>query len=160
MTQEIYSRFLSGIIKPHYFKVVENLEDVLVNRESNLIAIDGRSGVGKTELSRFLSWRFNICLVETDIFFSTRTSKKQTEYDALRRVIERQVNSRRPVFVEGIKILETLEEIEQTPSYLIYLNPKKSPNQLTLRKTVYDYEKKYNPQKMADLIVKYEIPEV
>ena len=53
---------------PQYSDVIRALTPVLHDLPGRLIAIDGRSGVGKTTLGRYLAWRFNISLVESDLF--------------------------------------------------------------------------------------------
>jgi len=53
---------------PQYKVVMTALMPILYDLPGKLIAIDGRLGVGKTTLGRYLAWRFNISLVETDLF--------------------------------------------------------------------------------------------
>src|SRR4051812_8493386 len=60
---------------PQYKDVIAALTPVLNDLPGKLIAIDGRSGVGKTTLGRYLAWQFNISLVESDLFLIPNQGK-------------------------------------------------------------------------------------
>jgi ABC-type phosphate/phosphonate transport system ATPase subunit len=51
-----------------YVPVDEALATLLCGLPGKLVAIDGRDGSGKTTLGRYLAWRFNVTLIESDLF--------------------------------------------------------------------------------------------
>jgi cytidylate kinase len=47
---------------------VEALTPIMRGLPGVIVTIDGRDGVGKTTLGRYLAWYFNVTLIETDLF--------------------------------------------------------------------------------------------
>jgi hypothetical protein len=81
---------------PQYKEVITALTPVLYDLPGKLIAIDGRSCVGKTTLGRYLAWQFNISLVESDLFLIPNQGKLVYMNEALKHVI-----TSRPPFVKS-----------------------------------------------------------
>ena len=55
-------------VLPAYLKIVEALTPIMQGLPGMIVTIDGRDGVGKTTLGRYLAWHFNVTLIETDLF--------------------------------------------------------------------------------------------
>ena len=55
-------------VLPAYAEVVDALTPVMRGLPGVIVTIDGRDGVGKTTLGRYLAWHFNVTLIETDLF--------------------------------------------------------------------------------------------
>ena len=90
-----------------------------------IIGIDGRDGEGKSHLGRFLAWRLHMPCLETDTFLQTRTGAYSLRTDDLRRAIRTRLDLERPVIVEGVFLLRTLQLIGEEVERLVCV--KKEP---------------------------------
>src|SRR5207247_8515707 len=96
-----------------------------------IVTIDGRDGVGKTTLGRYLAWHFNVTLIETDLFLIPAQDYLIHLDDQINRIIERRITSPRPVIVEAISMLQLMTRINRVPEFSIYVtNPPHSATNL------------------------------
>ena len=109
------------LVLPAYAKVVEALTPLVRERPGTIVTIDGRDGVGKTTLGRFLAWHFNVTLIETDLFIIPAQDHFLHLDDQINRIIERRVANRLPVIVEGISMLQLMKRLNRTPDFSIYV---------------------------------------
>jgi uridine kinase len=143
-------------VLPSYVKVVEALTPIMRGLPGVIVTIDGRDGVGKTTLGRYLAWHFNVTLVETDLFIIPAEDHFIHLDDQINRIIERRVATPLPVIVEGISMRQLMKRINRTPDFTIYvMNPKHSGSKL-LDKRLSTYEASFAPYATADLIVEIE----
>lgn len=102
-----------------YRSVIEQLAPILHDLPPRLIAIDGRRAAGKSTLGRYLSGRFNISLVELDLYQLCESHHRMHE---VRRIIDlRLYQIKRPVIIEGTFVLEMLASLGMKPAFLIYV---------------------------------------
>jgi adenylate kinase family enzyme len=135
---------------PEYETAVDALKPALAIWSEKLVAIGGRPGVGKTPLARYLAWRFNAPLIETDLFLiQNDESKLLYRNDDIASILEKRRG--KPVFVEGTVVLRLLSELGRHADYTIYVANKRAPDQFGLRKEIRAYEKEYRPTEQADL---------
>lgn len=135
---------------PEFYTVAKFLEPELGNLPRKLIAIDGRDGVGKTSLGRFLAWYFNITLIETDPFLKqNETLSYKTE--CINKVIEFRLNKPRPVIIEGVCVLQLLSILERNHDILIYVTNSGKSGSEKLSEMMENYEIRYKPEKFANL---------
>jgi hypothetical protein len=141
---------------PEYCAVVSALKPILFNMAPKIVAIDGPNGVGKTTLGRYLSYMFSSSLIETDVF----SKRPGFEYDLeqIRKLIDRRVKRGRPVFVEGVTILQIFDSISIKPDFHIYWeNVHRSDSAVDrvdrLGVVLRRYCGKYNPRKCANLAI-------
>lgn len=114
-------------IRPEVFdEVAQKLAPHLVNLPPKVVVIDGRSGAGKTTLARFLAWYFNSSLVELDLFLAEGGLVRR-ESD-VERIVTHRLKLGRPVFVEGLLVLDLLDSIGIKPDHTIYVQNIASPN--------------------------------
>jgi hypothetical protein len=76
-------------VLPAYSKVVDALAPLLREFPGGIVTIDGRDGVGKTTLGRYLAWHFNVTLIETDLFLIPAQDYLIYLDDQINRIIER-----------------------------------------------------------------------
>jgi len=143
-------------ILPGYVQVVDALTPVMRGLPAVIVTIDGRGGVGKTTLGRYLAWHFNVTLIETDLFLIPAQDYLIHLDDQVNRIIERRITSRLPVIVEGISILQLMKRIDRVPAFSIYVtNPRHSSNE-GLERRLSAYEAAFSPSAKADLVIKVE----
>jgi adenylate kinase family enzyme len=132
--------------------VAAQLEPHLVDLPGKLIAIDGRDGVGKTTLGRFLAWYFNVSLIETDLFLKLN---KGLSYhtEEIQRLVARRLAIPRPVIIEGVIVLKTLELIDRKPDLLIYVTNSKQSSSDEFADLFLDYERTFTPQLRAHVLI-------
>ncbi len=112
-----------------YAKVVAALLPVLHDLPGKIIAIDGLPGVGKTTLGRFLACRFNVSLIETDLFLIEGKGRLVYRIDEIKRIIAKRVDRifPRPVIIEGATVLRMLADLKRKPDFVIYITNKHAP---------------------------------
>ena len=112
-------------MRPQYADVVQALAPVLHDLPPKLIALDGWPKVGKTTLGRFLAWRFNVALLETDLFLvPPKHGHDRLVYltDQITRIIDKRLQrSERPIVVEGVAVLQLLQHIQRSPDFVVYV---------------------------------------
>ena len=143
-------------ILPAYRQVVEALTPVMRRLPGIIVTIDGRFGVGKTTLGRYLAWQFNVSLIETDLFLIPAREHLIHLDDQVNRIIERRITTPRPVIVEGISMLQLMKRINRIPDFSIYVsNPLRSGSEVMDRRLA-DYEAAFSPSTIANMVVKIE----
>ena len=123
-------RDLMRVGLPEYETLWAKLNTALgPNREPLLIGIDGKDGVGKTSLASWLSWQFGMPTVHLDLFVKESDMPGPLAWRAAD--LDRCVKARgsRPLVVEGVLLLDALDQIGRAPDFLIYVN--ESPVNLT-----------------------------
>jgi len=144
------------IVFPVYHQVVEALTPILRGRPGIIVTIDGRDGVGKTTLGRYLAWHFNITLVETDLFLIPAEDYLIHLDDQVNRIIERRVTTPRPVIVEGISILQLMQRIHRVPGFAIYVANPMHPGSRSLKHRLAAYEDAFTTVTKADFVATIE----
>jgi len=140
-------------VLPGYATVVDALAPVMRNLPGIIVTIDGRDGVGKTTLGRYLAWHFNVTLVETDLFvIPTRTHPIYLD-DQVNRIIERRLSMPRPVIVEGVSVLALMNRLNRYPDFSIYVRSSARSSSRAMQRRLSEYEAMFNPGEKASLVV-------
>ena len=143
-----------------YAPAVEVLKPVLYNLPGKIIAIDGHPGVGKTTLGRYLAYRFNVSLIETDLFLIRRQGVMAHHEVCISeaigsRIDEEDPDSRRPVIIEGSTVLRLLARMGRRPDFIIHIKNDDAPESSdTLAADLAQYEAEFSPAKKADLTLR------
>jgi uridine kinase len=140
-------------VLPAYLKVVEALATTMRGLPGVIVTIDGRDGVGKTTLGRYLAWHFNVTLIETDLFLIPAQDYLIHLDDQINRIIERRVMTPLPVIVEGVSMLQLMKRINREPDFSIYVtNPRQSSGKVMDRR-LSEYEVAFTPLATANIEV-------
>lgn len=137
--------------RQEYVEALEALKPVLIDLPFKIIAIDGRPGVGKTTLGRFLAWRFNISLIETDLFLIRNQKAYIYRSEEIKSLIEHRREMSRPVVVDGIVSLKILDELSYRPDFHIHVKCEQSISKPLQEFS--DYTEKYKPSTNSDLVL-------
>lgn len=113
-------------ITPQHREVATHCLEALNEWRAFIIGVDGWTGSGKSTLARFLAWQLDMPCVETD-FFLVGDGWGNYDWNALKRPIAERLEYRsssgkkgRPVIIEGVSLLHTLQGIGLRPDFLIY----------------------------------------
>lgn len=138
---------------PKYEDAVQSLAPLLHNLPPRLVAIDGRDNDGKTTLGRFLAWYFNVTLLESDLYLLGDNSlRRRTE--ELKRIVDTRIDGKRPIIVEGVGVLQILEDIGRQPDFHLYIrNTRTHGGGGPVTAMLAAYEKKFVPWERANLVL-------
>jgi ABC-type phosphate/phosphonate transport system ATPase subunit len=142
-----------------YSPVVDALGPILYGLPGKIVAIDGLPGVGKTTLGRFLAYRFNISLIETDLFLIERQGRLVYRNDEITRIIAKRVDaySPRPMIIESAVVLRVLAELKRKPDFTIYITNQDAPESHgDLLADLNAYEAQFRPRGRADLSIEFQ----
>jgi uridine kinase len=108
---------------PRSEQLLQCLQDQLgPNHKPLLIAVDGADGVGKSSLASWLGWQLGMPAVHLDLYLLRDSKPLQWRTDELARIIGARVDCGRPIIVEGIFVLDVLEQIQRSPDFLVYIS--------------------------------------
>ena len=143
-------------VLPGYLKVVEALNPLMQARPGVIVTIDGRDGVGKTTLGRYLAWHFNVTLIETDLFLIPAQDYVIHLDDQINRIIERRISTSLSVIVEGVSILQLMKRIHRIPDFSIYVVNPRHPSSRIVEQRLSAYEAAFAPAAKANIVVTIE----
>ncbi len=116
------------------------------------IGVDGRDGVGKSGLARYLAWEFDLPTIETDMLIISEDDPPSYRYADLGRLIEARHKLDRPVIVEGVFLLHTLDELGVDCDFLVYVENEENTSSDFLEKRLKQYEHDFYPKEFADYV--------
>lgn len=144
----------SGLRPLEYDRAASVLTPILYDLPGKIVAIDGYPGVGKTSLGRFLAWRFNVSLIETDLFLVEGRGRLVHRGDEIARIISRRMTIPRPVIVEGCAVLRLLARLNWSSDFLIYLTSREAPPvHGDLAVDLLEYDARFTPLDKANLVL-------
>ena len=86
-----------------------------------LIAIDGADGVGKSSLASWLAWQLGMPAVQLDLYLTNDEPIQWLTAD-LDRAVSRRLNRGRPVIVDGVLMLDALDQIGRGADFLVWID--------------------------------------
>jgi uridine kinase len=142
------------IVLRNYEAVVHALGELMHDLPGVLVTIDGRDGVGKTTLGRYLAWHFNVTLLETDLFLIPTRDHILYLDDQINRIIERRLTTPKPIIVEGLSMLQLMQRIHRVPDFTLYITDgMRRSRSRAMNRRLAEYEAAFSPQASADLVV-------
>ena len=132
-------------------------------RSRFLSASTALDGSGKTSLASWLTWKLGIPAIHLALFVDLDASDLAWRTDDLRRMLDTRLHPEnpRPVVVEGILLLDALEQAGGTPDLLVYVEKRGNKGAYYLgRDHVRPYLRRRRPKQRADFILRWkETPE-
>ena len=110
-----------------------------------VIAFDGRDGAGKSTIARYLAWQLGMPAIELDTFHAGVPGTYELRYGDLTAVLGSRLDADRPVIVEGLFVLRSLERVELEPDYLIHVARAGNTGSFSLASDFEEYERTYAP---------------
>ena len=133
-------------------KLITELKGEIYPWRKYLIAIDGITGSGKSGLARYLAWKLDMPTVETDMLRNKNAIQPSYRLAELGNLIQERHELGRPVIVEGIFILDTLNKLGIEPDYVIYVKNSEANTGSALLRSLPDYLTRYNPEERASYV--------
>ena len=124
----------------------------LIPRRRFTIAFDGNFNSGKSTLARYIAWKAGIPLIETDLFLIPDSGLKQYRYASMIKLIESRHQLDRPLLIEGVRILHSLNKVGIKPDLLIFCENTNNHACDRYQDLIAPYDKKYCPRSVADYI--------
>ena len=87
-------------------------------RSPLLIAMDGTDGVGKSSLASWLAWQLEMPAVQRDLYLTNDEPIQWLKAD-LDRAISRRLGRGRPLIVDGVLVLDALDQIGREADFLV-----------------------------------------
>lgn len=143
--------FRNAPVRAEYADALLALKPVLCNLPPKIVVIDGPCGSGKTTLGRFLAWRFNITLIETDLCMHRDTCDFTYRNSDLDAVIEHRMKSCLPVILEGVFALRLLQKLGRKHAFHIHLICNEAEGTSVTESQWAKYENEFRPMQNADL---------
>ena len=140
------------ILSDDHNKLITELKGLIYPWRKYLIAVDGLTGSGKSGLSRYLALELEMPVIETDTL--RRMDQEQPSYklDELKDLIQARHELDRPVIIEGIFLLDTLDKIGIEPDYFIYVINSEADAGYALRESLPKYISSFKTEKRANYV--------
>jgi hypothetical protein len=120
------------------------------DRNPLLIAIDGADGVGKSSLASWLAWQLGMPTVHLDLYLIRGSRPLKWRTDEVARLIQIRLDLGKPIIVEGILVLDVLDQISHSPDFLAYVSGK-GGNMFSNR--LHAYHTRWNPSERAHYVL-------
>lgn len=141
-------------VLPSYAQIVKALAPAMRGLPGIIVTIDGRDGVGKTTLGRYLAWHFNVTLIETDLYLIPAEDFLIHLDDQINRIVERRLTMPRPVIVEGVSMLQLMKRINRVPDFAIYVTDPERSGSETMDRRLAEYEEAFFPADAANIVIR------
>ncbi|MGA7800779.1 MAG: hypothetical protein WCC36_08200 [Gammaproteobacteria bacterium] len=129
------------------------IEGVLYPWRKLLIAVDGRDHSGKTTIASFIAWQYSIPVIYTDLFLVKGVTPVRHDYGSIASLITRRHELERPIIVEGIMLLKTLEKVGCSAEFLVVAENASSDG--SLGDEITEYAHLYHPNEKANFIFRW-----
>ena len=126
---------------PRSVELLHRLKEALTpNRIPLLIAIDGADGVGKSSLASWLAWQLGMPAIQLDLYLTSLHPIQWLTAD-LKRVVDRRLDRKRPVIVEGVLVLDALDQIGRKADFVVFV---KGVGSISLAGQLVEYQGRRN----------------
>jgi hypothetical protein len=103
-------------------ELLRRVNDVLgPDRVPLLIALDGADGVGKSSLASWLAWQTGMPTVHLDLYLIRDSYPLKWRTEEVSKLIHARLDRAMPVIIEGVFVLDVLDQIGRRPDFLIFV---------------------------------------
>jgi hypothetical protein len=106
-----------------------------------LIAVDGADLSGKSSLASWLAWQVGMPAVQLDLYL-TSLHPIQWRAKDLARVVAKRIDTHRPIIVDGVLILDALDQIERKADFLVFVKGGHAESSLAPQMAAYQLRRK------------------
>jgi uridine kinase len=107
---------------PRSNELLDRIRQALTpNRLPLLIAIDGADGIGKSSLASWLAWQLGMPAIQLDLYLTSLQPVQWLTAD-LRRAISHRLERGCPVIVDGVLVLDAVDQIGRNADFLVYVD--------------------------------------
>jgi uridine kinase len=107
---------------PRSDELLDRVKEALTpNRLPLLIAIDGADCSGKSSLASWLAWQLGMPAVQLDLYLTNLQPIQWLAQD-LSRVVARRLDRDRPLIIDGVLVLDALDQIGRAPDFLVFVS--------------------------------------
>jgi pantothenate kinase-related protein Tda10 len=104
---------------PRSEELLDRIKEALTpDRLPLLIAIDGSDLSGKSSLASWFAWQLGVPAVQLDLYLIS-LHPIQWRAEDLARVVAKRIDTRRPIIVDGVLILDALDQIRRQANFTI-----------------------------------------
>ena len=104
---------------PRSNELLDQIKEALTpNRLPLLIAIDGADGIGKSSLASWLAWQLGMPAIQLDLYLTSLEPVQWLTAD-LQRAVSRRLDRECPVIVDGVLVLDALDQIGRKADFLV-----------------------------------------
>jgi hypothetical protein len=121
------------------------------NRLPLLIAIDGADCSGKSSLASWLAWQLGMPAVQLDLYLKSAVQPIQWLVEDLTRVVARRLDRDRPLIIDGVLILDALNQIGRSPDFLVFVSGGHEGSSLAPQ--IAAYKSRQNLPTRADFVI-------
>jgi 2-phosphoglycerate kinase len=130
---------------------LSRIKDALgAGRRPLLIAIDGADGVGKSSLASWFAWQLGMPAVHLDLYLIKDTKPLKWRTDEVGRLVQNRIDSGRPIIVEGVFVLDVLDQIHRAAAFIVYVCGEGGH---TLSELLDDYRLRRKPMAIAQFSI-------
>jgi uridine kinase len=115
-----------------------------------LIAIDGADLSGKSSLASWLAWQLGMPAVQLDLYLIS-LHPIQWRAEDLARVVTTRIDAHRPIIIDGVLVLDALDQISRRPDFLVFL--KGGHTESSLAPQIAAYQSRQKSLEQADFII-------
>jgi len=130
-------------------EVIRDLCSKANPQRSFVLAVDGRYGVGKSTLSRYLANRLGFECFHTDDYL---LGNSEWQYcDCLRETLENKLVENKPLIVEGVRVLSLLLDVNIPHDYGLRVQAQEGFSHYRAKKFFDQYEQQFKADRLVVL---------